>query len=71
MSPLQISHKTWVYWYEILFNVLLFMILGFTIGFFIFSLNWMPTALFSVAGILVGVWVGTKNAKKKTQKSQR
>jgi uncharacterized membrane protein YfcA len=68
MGPLEISNKTWVYSYEILFNVLLFTILGFTLGFFIFSLNWMPTLLLSAAGVFAGAWVGTKNAKKKMLK---
>jgi glycopeptide antibiotics resistance protein len=71
MIPLKVSHKTWVYWYEISLNVLLFMILGFTVGFFIFSIHWMPTLLLSLAGVLAGAWIGTRNAKKKTQRSQK
>jgi uncharacterized membrane protein YfcA len=47
------------------------MILGFTVGFFNFSIHWMPTLLLSLAGVLAGAWIGTRNAKKKTQRSQK
>jgi uncharacterized membrane protein YfcA len=68
MGPLEISNKTWVYSYEILLNILLFTIAGFTIAFFIFPLNWIAILVISAAGVFAGAWFGVKNAKKKMLK---